>query len=701
MLLLLFPAFRNSIKNKHYSVLIPLLFFVFALFTPCFYYLFHGFTQAYSRWTLFVVTSIMAYSGLYLDKIKNDNYVVLVESCAILIFSILISGFISQAIITTYKTMFEARYPIWLFVCLEILYLICLTTILCLIKEKKKPGFYWVLSGFLVTEISLMGALVIHGHGVENYSFTNKGYLKNNSLHAIIEKVQKDNPSYFRSYSSIASSIAPNDGMRNNYNGINVFHSVYNYNTADLCNWSAITNGRAPASWTGTYVQKRINLDSLLGVKYYYVEDEYFNKQNRQASSSEDFRYNVPLNYIDITNQYPNSYFKIFKNADYIDFALTFDSFHEVSGNPVESASYSGMSSGSRSLLLNEDLYLRTALINSYRESGVINDLKENHSDISSFETINGSIADIYHPLSINRYGNTYAGEEATITYYDFSSVGEKNLDVDVATYLSLNSSLTKYEKTGRASSMDSEQKYVEVIESNGEYFPNYDPKGNIYYLTGSFDDGYGTDIYFIDISNKIVTFDNHNDEFTTGTRLGKEERCFYIAPKYNIDSNGQITITKDAPKIKKVIVVNREKKVNSSHEIAIDTFTNHETKMEKLRANTVTNIISQSNHWSFETSFDKERIVVTRLAYEKGFKLYMTDTLGNKKEVNVFNAQGGFVSFVSGTGNCTYELSFETPYLNVASLISSLGVFSYFATIVSFMYVDIRQKEKNLTKLV
>ena len=702
MLLLLFPAFKQSIKQKHYSVLVPLAFFIFALFTPCFYYLFFGFTAGYSRWTLFVVTSIMAYSGLYLDKIKQeDNIIVLIESAAILIMIILIGAFAAQTIVTNYNSSFKERIPIWLAALIEILYVCALTTVLILVKNKKKQAFYWSFSGFLVFEISLMGALVINGHGVENYYYTNKGLINNNALHSLVTQISENDNSFYRSYTSLLGSTAPNDGMRNNYNGIGTFHSVYNYNTADLCNWSSITNGRAPSSWSGTYVQKRTNLDTLLGVKYYLIEDNYFVKQNRNVVTSDDFRYNVPLNYIDVSSEYPNNRFKIYKNADYIDFALTYDSYYEVDGNPSKTSKYSGLNSNNRNELLNEELYLRTAIINKFREPDVLEELKNKHSDLNLMGTDNSQISDYYYDLKIGRYGSSTTSDDAVLTYYDFFSANETTLNVDAMEYLSLNSSTTKYTKLGKLTDYSGEQRYVEVIESKDSCFPNYDPLGNIYYVTSSFDEGYETDIYFIDIENKIVTFDDHNDGYTNAARAGKEERGFYIAPKYSVSTSGEISIIKDAPKIKKIIFVNRGNKINSTHHICIDTFTSQKAKNDALKGNVVSDVHISSNKYSFKTNFTTERIVVTRLAYEDGFTLVAKNEFGEKKDINVFNAQGGFVSFISESGEWNYELSFYTPNLKTASLISCFGVFTYMATMLSYFYIDTQRKEKEIGKLI
>lgn len=699
MLLLLFPAFIESMKQKHFSVIAPVAFFVFALFTPCFYYLFHGFTVAYSRWTLFVVTSILAYTGLYLDKLKSKSVIPIVLGWSFLLIFIILACISANYIVNKYDS-FEERVPLWLAAILEIAYVTILTGVLCLIKLKKKIAFHWVFTGFLVTEISLMGAFVIQGHGVEDYYYTNKGFLKNDALHALVEKTKKNDPTYYRSFSSLASATAANDEMRNDYNGFNFFHSLYNYNTADLCNWSSISNGTSPGSWSGSYIQKRINLDTLLGVKYYYVEDDYYKYQNRSEATSDDFRYNVPLNYIDVTSNYNNEYFRVYKNMDYIDFALTYDQVYKTEGNPTEKDSYTGLYSSGKNVLLNEELYLSGAIINTYNDETVADDISNNHPDIFVNDAPSYTTSYYYDYVSIGRYksSGTY---DAIISYYDMYSADTKSLNLIAAEYLELDNSTTKYTIVSNPSSENNFQRYVEVIEAVGECFPDYDPKGNIFYVSSSFAQFHSYDIYFVDVNNEIVTYDNHNDGYYSSSRSGKERRGFYISPTYGLDENGELVITKDAPKIKKIIFVQRSEKADSSHQILIDTYTKHELKMNTLKEYMVSDVHTTANTYKFKTNFDKERIVVTRLAYEKGFSLIMKDENGTKHNINVFNAQGGFVSFISGTGNCSYELTFETPYLKISSLFSSLGVLAYFSSLVSYLYFDFRRKEKDITKML
>ena len=285
------------------------------------------------------------------------------------------------------------------------------------------------------------------------------------------------------------------------------------------------------------------------------------------------------------------------------------------------------------------------------------------------------------------------------LTFYDiFSGPNNKNsLSLSAKEYLELlntdNDTFDKY--ANYPANMEGYREWVSVIDANNGYFPNYDPKGNVYFVKASFANNYDCDIYFVDINNEIVTYDNHNDGFYNSARNGKDYRSFYITPTYGLDENGNITILKDAPKIKKIIIAYRNRKVNAYPSVTIETATDYEAKNQAFKDYPVTDVISKTNKWTFKTSFEKQRAVVTRLAYEDGFTLKMTDATGKKQKVDVFNGQGGFVSFLSGTGDCSYELEFYTPYLKIGSYISMVGVLVFSSTLLGYLYIDLRRKEK------
>ena len=694
----------DSLSKKHFSVLVPLVFFVVGLFTPFLYYAFHGFTNvAYSRWTLFFAACLIAYVGLYLDKVKEAPLYHLVIGCGVSLILSIVGGIVAYYIVKTYNQNFTERLPIWLAMVLEAIYIIIFTAVICLVKWKKKPKFYGTFTGFIAFELILMGAFVIQGHGVEDYYYTNKSVVLNDTLHGLIEKTRRSDKSYYRSYSSIASDVASNDQMRNGYNGANFFHSVYNFNTADFCNWSAITNGTSPSSWSGNYVQKRTNLDNVLGIKYYYVEDDYFIYQNRGEVTSDKFRYNVPLNYLDVTDSYKNSHFRVFKNMDYIDFALTYDKIYQTSGDPMENGdSYTLYEKTfGKNSLINEEYMMQAAIINQNRDETLLPYIKETYPDITVSDVPSKYVDNFYKILSWDRYNpeNPHSYIESTLTFYDIFSDNRNSLNLSAKEYLDLcnrdNDTFTKYgilpeDKSGY-------RRWVIEIDSNYENFPNYDPKGNIYYINSKFEWSHEVDIYFVDTNNKIVTYDNHNDGYYSCNtqRGGKQYRAFYIAPEYELNSEGQLVIKAPAPKIKKIILATRGQKVQSSYSVYIDSYTKHKAKMDKLKEYVVTDVKSSANTYKFKTNFDHNRVVVTRLAYEQGFKLTMKGPDGKKQDVRVFNGQGGFVSFVSGTGDCSYTLEFVTPFISIASFVSAVSTFFFLSSFVGAFYLELRRHEK------
>lgn len=696
MMLLLAPAFINSIRNKHYSVIIPFVFFIVGLFTPFLYYLFHGFTQAYSRWTIFVTTSIIAYSGLYIDKFDDDNPAIIFAGWSFLIVMCIVGSICASVIVNKYS-LFSERYPIWLVTLIECIYISILAIVLFLLKNHKKPNFYVVFTGFLITEVALMGAFVINGQGVENYYNSNKGLVQSNELYSVVKQINKKDKSFFRMYSSQTNMDVPNDGMRNNYNGISFFHSVYNYNTADLCNWSAISRGIAPKSWNGVYIQKRINLDTLLGVKYYLIEDNYFSEQKILSGTSDSFRYNAPLGYIDASDSYSNSKFKVYQNQNYIDFALSYDKVIKTNGNPVEKDSYSGLYEvpRERNVLLNEELYLSHAIINEATNDKIISDISQNHKDISFYESPDKTLSDYYKEINMVRYSESGFGstDEAMLTFFDVGATQRSTTDLDSTEFLSLDKDSDAFDKTPYPAETNNDKRYIAVIESKDSYFPNYDPSGNIFYLSLPFITYFDFDVYFVDDTNKIVTFDNHNDGNFNGDRKGMEWRGFYTAPTYSLDEKGNLINNNDAPKIQKIIIVSRNKRMAPDIKLLMGTNTSFNAKINSLKEHQVYDVITSANTYRFKSSFEKERIVVTRLAYEDGFFLIMTKSNGQKEKVEVFNGQGGFVSFISGVGDCSYELTFTTPYFGLGTLLSAIGVVSFFGSLLAYYYVE-RKKE-------
>lgn len=696
ILMMFIPALFKSIREKHFSPLIATALFIFAILTPFAYYVFFGFTQPYSRWFLFPVICLITYSGLYLDHFKEDDKPWTLEvSAGVLLVLAIVAGIFSGYIVKKYgyaddKTndYFEERIPLVLGVILMSLYIVGVYIVLRIFR--KKPSLKYIYYGFITAEIFVMGVLVIEGHGVANYAEVNGGLDNNNALHALVEKTSKTDPNYYRSYSSLASSSATNDGMRNGYNGASFFHSLYNYNTDDFRNMTYISTG----SWTGVYMEKRVDLDTLLGMKYYYVLDDYLDyyKSSRTETMSEHFTYNVPFGYIDITDQYGstgNHKFRVYKNTNYIDFALSFDSIYGTENNV--------------SVISQENLFLQSAIIkNSDKNNHLADRLVEEHPDLSLTDTYT-SYFTLVSP------DKTYTDNQYALTYYDIKSQpaadgsikNASSLGVDEMIGLDYNTS--SYDKFSSVTypnklTQGDYSRYIAVITCPvGKSAEKYSADGYMYYIKNSYESQKKVDIYLVDDNGKVITYDNHTDYAFSSSWSSKSYRAFYVSPTYSVDENGKYVSNHDAPHIKKIVIVSRNYKLESNYNFYYGTYNDYLARLQKFYDNPITDIHYRTNHFDFKTNFAKERIVVTRLAYEEGFTLKMTDSTGKTKEIETFIADGGFVGFISGVGECSYTLDFYPPGLTTGSNLSAIGIALFFSTLLLHSYLNIYLRQKNL----
>lgn len=696
-LILFFPAIIKSTREKHYSPIIATVLFILAILSPFFYYAFFGFTQPYSRWFLFPVFCLIAYVGLYLDKFKDDDMWPLTVGAVVVGVLALLGALCANHIVDEYgkssgrQEYYTYRLPLPI-VAIILIMLAHIGAVYVILRfMKKKPQLHHWYAGIVTAEIIIMGALVIEYHGVNDYVYVNGGLDNNNALHALVEKTGNMDRSYYRSYSSLAGGDATNDGMRNGYNGLSFFHSLYNYNTDEIRNAEAISTG----SWSGVYVGKRIGFDTLLGVKYYYIINDFLNYNGRREVASEEFRDNVPLGYEKVNDQYGigNNYkFNVYKNMEYIDFALSYDS-------------YIPLSSMSNSYILDyESSFLESAIIIDSETSGqkIISSIAPsiNKSDFASFGKLSTALKTLYPNLqeessaSANKTMESLDNSKGySTTYYDLRykngvyvannklTKAKDMISVDTLGYLARPTPVY----SGLESNDDGRGRYVAVIDfpEAGSANERYDENGMIFYLANHYSSDLKADFYFVDVNGKVVTYDNHSDPRYTANSTGwganKKWRGFYIAP----DSSGK------APHIKRIVVVSRNTKIESSFSLFYDSYTNYRAHTQKFRDNPITDVKWNTSTWEFKTNFLENRIITTRLAYEDGFTVTAIDKDGHKKDIPNFSTQGGFLSFVSEIGECTYVVDFYPPGLSFGRTLSAIGSFALISSLVAYLYLS------------
>lgn len=708
MLVLFVPAFIRSMKEKKFSVIIPVVFFIVGVQTPFLYYALFGFTQAYSRWFLFFTISLLAYVGLYLNKFKEDKIWTFDVGAAFIFVLAIIGGVFAIHIANNYGytdgnelDYFTARVPAGLAMGLMCAYIVLFWIVIRLMKTKQKPKMMTCFTGFIVVEIALMGAFTIQGHGVENYLNTNKGLYNNLSLNQLVTRTSQVDKSYYRSYSSLQSSDAINDGMKNGYNGTSFFHSSYNYNIDDFKNWTRISTG----SWSGVYNEKRINTDTFLGTKYYYIQDDYLNyyQDSRKATMHENFTYNVPLGYVDISDSEEYNFpedrkFKVYRNELAVNFGFSFDKIIDMGGN-------------SFGVMPFEDKILKYGILNTSEEDYEkleAEEIAEQYPDIEFVPSLSLNSNNDWKQINLSKH-DVSNEKHYPLTYYDIHSKKDSNgkyrnsIQLSMVENINLNDDLNS--EYGYAagdypdfSGENEYSRYTAVIE-----FPTldsaktyYNPNGMIFYIPSDFKYTNKTDIYFVTTDDKIITYDNHNDTNYSTDWSDKKWRAFYIHPEYGYDSNGDLIVTGPAPQIKKIICVSRNYTLPRYSYFYVDSFDNYLDRLSMFNENPITDVYYTTNTFKFKTNYDKNRLIVSQLPFEEGWTVKIKDSQGNVTEPKIYKAQGGFVSFVSGKGECSYEMTFYPPGLRIGSYLSALGAFTFISTLFGYGYVSWYLKEKH-----
>ena len=162
----------------------------------------------------------------------------------------------------------------------------------------------------------------------------------------------------------------------------------------------------------------------------------------------------------------------------------------------------------------------------------------------------------------------------------------------------------------------------------------------------------------------------------------------------------GNGNLVKPAPQLAKIIVAHRERKIVSKYTLSriyYEKYTAQEERYAHLKQNAPTDVVYSTNKFTFKTNFSSSRVVVTQIAYEDGWSVIARNNLGEVKKLNVYMLQGGFVSFVAPSGNYSYELTYYTPYLELGSYLSDIGLFIFLTSYFGYLYMDNELKSSSL----
>ncbi len=648
IMLLFIPSLIHSLRKKKFSHLIPLLFFSFALFTPFFYQLFHGFTVDYGRWQIFVVVSLIAYIAInFEERHEFKRWYYDVSGAVVLVMAALTFYQASQF---QYKYGFSALEE-RLYIGIYQLAVIVAAYIIMRVHARRQI-FTKYLTWFVTLEAIVMGAMTMSMQGLIFYvNDYDSGLEIVNDERAIIKKITTDDQSFYRIY-NLNAGESSNINMRLGYNGLGAFHSLYNFYTTEFNEWSHMNYNHN--GWSLGYHEKRYNLDLFLNIKYYMLKNEYDSWTSQIGEDGRrNFLYqNVPHGFIKM-DEYTTDLHTVYMNTNYIEGGFSYDTLIDTNYNETTGRSDFYVNTTTE-VLANEEAYLRGAILRN--------------TDVDEVLSGAPNLARISRPNRNIQYQST----DVTLITCPIEQ-GEYIDPLRTDGYIGcsrrliyVNSKIAGY--VGHRSAI--------MIEPNdGPYFGTEDQD---YFYALELRLTHHATVYLLNQANEIIVRDAHS--FVTSSF--KHMRGFYAdepVAKIMIIPKNVTTFDIDYPRLYG------------------EPYGNFLTRHDDLAAYPLENFAYSANRQTFTTNFNEARFIVLTTPYDPGWSIKAISGDGVTTTPKVYKAQGGFVGFLSEVGQTEYIVSYWTPYLTEGLLISLAG-FALFGGSWAAVYLvtTLRQKRED-----
>ena len=665
-MILMGACIYRSFINKKVSHFIAIALCIFCLFVPFFYFLSGAFTNNYGRWEIIVPTLGLVYIALNYDHRNEIPRLVIIISSVLTLIGMLGTFFLALKMIDTYGYVEPDRTSKYLYslsndyrigvVIYEITLCIIESSLICGFWKKKYLDKF--IKVFIIGEVIVMGNIVANMHGLQDIQTdVNGGLHELSNRVALVEKINKEDPSFFRMFSSVANESHVNIPESDNYNGLTTFHTFYNNEVDDFVHMNDMMSW--DGSWSSHYLFKHQYLESFLGVKYYLTKDS----DTKYYNPDMVFEPNVPLNYSLFYHDEENGY-RIYKNDYHINFGMSYDTLyykHRDEKEPKHNEFYNGHSL--YQTLRNEEVLFKGVIL----EDDDLNEILQQFPDI--FTVYDESPTLDMKAFSMHRKG-FYAP-------YEINEKGEKE-------YVGLNPmDPTKYIDDKFKINPEEDEapvnKYQIVYEPLGSSTFPHDENGTYFVLNYPIRNpwsNFNTVVWLIDEGGNTITFDELRYTESDNTYVG---RALYSK----------------VPVSKIIICPMGDKYYGSDYmSIYFEKYSETIGKLSKAADNGIYDVSRNVNNFSFRTNYEKEKFVVTQLAFTQGWKIKATLSDGTTKELKLYNSQGGFAGFVAPKGSVTYEMSYITKDFVKWAIVSATAFLGLAALTVAPIIIK-KRKEK------
>ncbi len=652
--LLLIPSLIHNYMKKKWSHFLGLGLILFMLFTPITYQLVHGFTIDYGRWQIFVVTILITYIAInFEERMKFKQWYYDVSFAVIIslaVYAILVA--IANENKFFFTEMNERQYV----AIFAVVYMIAVY--LYLRQSFRKKSLPEMMQTAIFFEAIVMGTLIMNMHGLISYpNRIDNGLDLIRDQREIVKQIQKQDDQFFRIY-NLNAGESTNLGMRLGYNGMTAFHSLYNFYLSDFNNYSHMNyNYRG---WSMGYHEKRYNLDTFLGVKYYIMQNVYDSYTKATDPNPEtgvyDYLYqNVPHGFIKSSTLSTNKN-SVYVNQNFIEGGFTYDTLYP--NNQVEGQfSNSFFTNSTTEVLYNEEAYLNGVILANEDIEAILTDAPH----LQTSEAPTRSIARINTNVHLIRCEDN----QGNALIFNPSHVAR--LETCESTPVASNNSINQ---------IDGEYLPIHITPTTSSNFGN---EPDDYFFALQLRLSHYATVYFFDEQGDIIIRDAHSFVNTSF----KFMRGYYPTRP-----------------VARIVIVPKFTEGNMYYPVLFrETYDAHLQRLADLQTYPLEAFKHTANSRRFSTNFDTARMIVLNTPFDPGWKVTRIQAGGVKDTTPVYLSQGGFVGFLSGVGPTEYRVTYWTPYLTEGLLIALSG-FAIFGGVIGASYlVDKKrtEKEKNL----
>jgi len=710
--LLLIPSIIRAFKTKRPWTIFGVIMGIILPFIPITHYTAFAFSSLYGRWEIWIVLVGIIFIIPTLEHFELvDRRLITVN--LILNYALAVACyFISKqngTLSTGYvQNILGLKIPAYLLIAIIQLVIMLVCWFFYRFKLFKPTVVKRIMCVFIILEVGASTIATIEGKGYDKW---NDYYLSSNNYVELVDAVDKmkEDTDFYRVYNSEADRKRVNIPSALNYAGASTFSSTYNYELDTFKNRHKMAYG---GSWTMGYHEKRYLFDQYIGIKYYIVDKNDLNNDNKETNKDStgfangkknayyqdttlfeegsvetDYRTNIPWGY---TLYYENDSYAVYENQNYYGIGYAVDNYILNSDSSGNATYY-------------EELYTEVGLIEDEDQEYVNNNCKTTELE----ERYTTSYSTVY---ASNKWNIYFSPRE------DYTKIRDGNTGEYLRQIYSINSNKVSKSEISALLPNDSQffhgrwnekgylgDQLIYKLKDNENPLVKYASKDNMAYITINFKCGPATLISLYH-DGHLVTQDAH---MTSNASVGqaayewKTQKGFYVDEPIDeiivefvndttygqaFDSSGYL----------------------SDFNITYDYQDAIQTKVDKTINNKLQNVTYSNNKFTFNTNYSEAKLVVTSIPYDDGWTLK-----ANGQEVQIVKVNTGFVGFIAKEGEVTYELSYMTPNLILGLFITLLGIllliaiaFAYQNSKIDILYVEnkkvleyhIRQEQEEAT---